>query len=348
MAKASTAAKGGDDLADFIRDMIGDNDEKQEVRFWLDTGFPPLNKAISNRYDGGMPCGRMVEMYGPPSAGKTAIATNVMIAAQKAGGIAVFLDHERSFDAGLAESLGLDTSPGRWIYKKPETFEASMDLVKRLARGIRERKLIPDDAPMVVVFDSLASMVPHSTLYDSKGGEKDAEDRNMNDNTALARATSAHFPALATIAEKYEVLCLFLNQQRTKMGVMYGDPTSTPGGNAPEFYASVRIKLSRAMLKDKASQEVLGQRITAECIKNKVSRPYQKAAWNFLFKADGTGHFDVAGSLLEYLKEQGKLTVSGAFIEWVDGKKYYLGPLAKKIIDDGEMNVLMGMLEDKR
>lgn len=337
------AKNAGDPLADLVSELIGDNDEKQEVKIWLDTGFPPLNHAISNEYNGGMPGGRIVEMFGPPSAGKTAIATNVMIAAQKAGGIAMFLDHERSFDVGLAQQLGLDVSPGRWIYKKPMTFEEAMTLTKKLARGVRDKGVIPADAPIVIVYDSLASMVPQSILVDSKGKEKDAEDRNMNDNTALARATSAHFPALATIAEHYDVLCLFLNQQRTKMGVMYGDPTSTPGGNAPEFYASVRIKLSRAMLKQ--DKDILGQRISAECIKNKVSRPFQKAQWDFLFQDDGTGKFDVIGSLLTYMKEKGKIGTAGAYIEWIDGKKYHQGPLAKKIEDEGLLPELMKMLE---
>lgn len=333
-------------LADAIADVIGDNDEHQEVKHFLDTGFMPLNKAISGRYDGGMPSGRIVEMFGPPSSGKTAIATKVMIAAQQAGGIAAFMDHERSFQIPLAVGFGLDDTKGRWVFKTPETFEESVDYAQKLMKVVRDKELIDPDAPIVVVFDSLASMVPQSVLVDSKGKERAATDRNMNDNTALARATSAHFPALAMLAEKYNALLLFLNQLRTKIGVMYGDPTKTTGGDSPEYYASVRIKLGRAMLttgtgKDK---QTIGQQIGAECIKNKVVRPFQKAKWNFMFREDGSGFFDVIGSTIEYATDEGLLKTSGPRVEWIDGKSYFRSQLVKKIEDEGLQDELFDLL----
>lgn len=117
-----------DDLADVLVGAFGANPEQQAVSQWLSTGYLPLNHAISGRYrDGGLPSGRMTEIFGPPSAGKTAIATEVMIAAQKAGGIAAFMDHERSFDVRLGEARGLNIHPGRWIYRKPRTFEDSVE-----------------------------------------------------------------------------------------------------------------------------------------------------------------------------------------------------------------------------
>lgn len=330
------------DLADALIAAIGANDEHQEPKHWLDTGFPPLNEAISGSFFDGMPSGRIVEMFGPPSSGKTAIATKVMASAQTVGGIAAFMDHERSFDLAQGKNLGLDDTPGRWVFKTPDTFEKSIGLVAKMAMTVREKKLIAPEAPIVAVFDSLASMVPQSKF------EKDAAEYNMNDNTALARATSAAFPALAGICERTNMLCLFLNQSRTKIGVMYGDPTTTPGGNAPEFYSSVRIKLSRAQLtagegKDK---RMIGQRITAECVKNKVSRPFRKTTWDFLFNEDGTGSFDVIGSLVDYMVEKGMIESSGPRITW-KGSKPFKSAFKKQVADEGLLPELLDMLRAK-
>lgn len=330
-------------LLDDITDIIGANDEHQEVKTFLDTGYPPLNKAISGDYKGGLPVGRIVEMFGPPSSGKTAIATKAMIAAQQAGGIAAFFDHERSFDIGLAASMGLEVDGGRWVFKTPRTFEESVTMAAKLAAGVRQKKLIDKDAPIICVFDSLASMVPQSKA------DKSAADYNMNDNTALARATSAAFPALAMECEENQMLCLFLNQARTKIGVMFGDPTTTPGGNAPEFYASVRIKLGRKQIAEKVDGEkqMMGQEIGAECVKNKITRPFQKAKWRFMFNEDGTGKFDVVGSLVTLFCEDGTLETTGARVKWTDGKTYYKKALIQKIEDEGLQDELFALLPEK-
>lgn len=330
------------DLASELASIMGENAKQQEVSVWLDTGFAPLNKAISGRYDGGLPCGRMVEMFGGSSCGKTAIATVAMAHAQQMGGIAMFNDHEHSFDVGQGEGVGLDPR-GAWIYKQPETFEESVDGAVKLARAVRSKKLIAPEAPIVAVFDSLASMVPQSKLYDSKGNEKGAGDLSMHDNLALAKCTSSAFPALAQMASKFNMLLLFLNQTRTKPGVMYGDPTTTPGGNAPEYYASVRIQLTRSMLKDKSAGVTNGQDIKAYMKKNKVSTPFREANWRFMFRDDGSGYFDTVYSTLEHMKEIGLLPTSGAYVEF-DGKKYHMGPLAKMIEDEGRLPELVSML----
>ncbi|MCH8476055.1 MAG: DNA recombination/repair protein RecA, partial [Opitutales bacterium] len=179
------------DIANALAGVIGKNDEESTVRHFLDTGFPPLNHASVSDWDGGFPVGRMIEIAGPASSGKTAIATAAMAAAQKAGGVAGFMDHERSFSLVLAPRLGLDTTPGRFIFKKPRTFEHSLQICIIAANHIRKNKLIPKDAPICWVFDSLASMVPQSALYEMKNGknvgDKSIADRNMNDNSALAR-----------------------------------------------------------------------------------------------------------------------------------------------------------------
>ena len=304
------------DLAKALESAIGANDDQQEVGIWLDTGFKPLNKAISSRYDGGAPSARIIEIFGGESCGKTAIATQIMISAQKMGGIACFMDHERSFALPLAEKMGLETDGGKWVFKTPDTFEKSMVYANTIGQTVREKSLIDESAPIVIVFDSLASMVPQQKL------DKAADEMTMNDNTALARCTSSAFPALAMICEKHNMLAIFLNQIRDKIGVMYGDKTTSPGGNAPRFYASVRIKLTRQQITGSDKKQKIGQKVTAECVKNKVSAPFQNAQWDFLYMQDGSGKFDVIGSSIDHCVEMGLLkTPSKGYIEW-DGKKY--------------------------
>jgi recombination protein RecA len=342
------------DVDKILAEALGANDDQQEVTMWVDTGYAPLNKAVSGDYNKGLPVGRMIEMFGPPSCGKTAIATEAMISAQRAGGVAAFMDHENSFDVGLAQDLGLDPTT-RWVFKRPETFEQALNMTVKLGatlRGydpetgkrVRKTGLIPDNAPIVVVFDSLASMVPQSKMYDNKGKVKSSEDYSMHDNTALARATSSAFPALAQLAAKYEMCLIFLNQVRTKPGVMYGDPTTTPGGGAPEFYSSVRIGLRREMIKDK-DKNILGQTINANVVKNKVSPPFKRASWNFMFRADGTGYFDVDGSLVELLADSGVLKRDGNGYIWTDGKKYMKPALKEKIEAENLRPELMRLLQ---
>lgn len=331
------------DLADALEAAIGCNDEQQEVTCWLDTGFKPLNKAISSRYKGGAPSARIIELFGGESTGKTAIATQIMIAAQNSGGIACFMDHERSFSLPLAIKMGLVTEGGRWVFKTPDTFEKSMVYANTIGQTIRSKSLIPDEAPIVIVFDSLASMVPQQKL------EKEADEMTMNDNTALARCTSSAFPALAMICEKFNILAIFLNQIRDKIGVMYGDKTTSPGGNAPRFYASVRIKLTRQQLTDSKDKKIkIGQRVTAECVKNKVSAPFQTAQWDFLYMPDGSGKFDVIGSSIDHCVEVGLLkTPSKGYIEW-KGKKYRRNQLKQLCQrDKNEWNEIEGLMSDE-
>lgn len=338
-----SSAKNAEDIMKALVGVIGDNDEEATVSHYLDTGFPPLNHASGARWDAGLPVGRIVEIAGPPSSGKTAIATAAMAAAQDAGGIAGFMDHERSFSISLAPRLGLDVTPGRFVYKKPKTFEESVAIFKLAVQTIREKKLIPKTAPICWVFDSLAAMVPHSVLFDSKNKERSAEDRNMNDNTALARATSAHFPAIAMIAEEYNVCVIFLNQLRTKIGVMFGDPRKTTGGDSAAYYFSQRIWLSASQIKK--GTDVVGVEVKGKFVKNKVARPFVEASWFFMFEPDGTGRFDREKSLIEFLNNNGHLPSGskGGTVMW-NGKQYPKDTLAKAIRDSGKFEELVKLL----
>lgn len=336
-----------EDIAFAMEGLIGGNDDPSTVTQFLDTGYPPLNFALSSRWDGGMPVGRVVELYGPESSGKTAISTFVMASAQRMGGVGGFNDHERSFSMKLAPKLGLDLKPGRFIYKKPRTFEESLGICVRAALLIREKKMIAKEAPIAWVFDSLASMVPSSKLIDPKTGlDREVGVYNMNDTTALARATSAAFPAFNQYVEELNICAIFLNQMRVKPGVTYGDPNTTPGGNAPKYYASIRIQLGSSMIavgKDE-TKKVTGSQITARIIKNKVSRPRLSATWRFGFDdLDGTGRFEVTRSMVDFLVAEKILEKSGNMILW-NGGKFYAGPLADKIDKEGDYDKLVALL----
>ena len=151
-----------EDLMAALDKAIGPNAKQQSVTNFIDTGYPPLNKIMSGRYEGGLPYGRIVECYGVSSAGKTALATQWMVQAQKLGGIAIFIDWERSFDVELAKSFGLNDERPYWIYSRPETWESGNIVAAKACSLIRESKLIDPEAPILVVFDSVASAVPQS------------------------------------------------------------------------------------------------------------------------------------------------------------------------------------------
>ncbi|PHM52346.1 recombinase RecA [Xenorhabdus hominickii] len=295
-------------LKDFFKNTVKKNAEQQHVKIWLDTGMPQLNKAVSGSYRNGFPCGRIVEIFGWESSGKTYIATQAMIAAQKAGGVAIFMDHEKSFDSGLAEKCGLNVgTDGDWIYQQPETFEESIEYSSYIVKTLRDSKAIKPDAPIALVFDSLASMVPLQIFqkFEKKANGKatDKDNLNMNDNTALARCTSSHFPALAQWANKYNVCMIFLNQCRQDIGVVFGDNTKAPGGKAPAFYASVRIQLGKSQIKE--GSERIGDVVTAKVIKNKVASPFKNASWSFYYDTD-IG-IDAIDSLVDHMMKIGYL-----------------------------------------
>jgi len=315
--------------------------QKKTNELYLTTGLPHLDYALSGRWvGGGIKSGRMCEFAGPPSSGKTLTAQYVMMAAQRAGGIAAFHDHEETFMPHLFESFGGDARPGKLTMEEPRSFEESIDKAVDWMTLARESEIIPPEAPMVVVFDSLHSMVPAANL------ERDRSNAaNMREKLALAQATASELPAFAKFVSEQNCVAIFLNHLKTKPGVVYGDPRYTPGGEAIDFYSSIRLFLSRRMLKDAKTKEVNGQIITAEAVKNKTYQPFKKADWVFKLK-DGVGYIDVIESMLMALKDMGKLNVSGAYIEW-EGKKKYLGPLAEELnlTPDESMQKLIAIAE---
>jgi len=291
---------------------------------FLDTGFPNLNEAISGDPSRGLPTGRMVELIGKPSHGKTMLATQLMISAQQQGGFAAFFDHEGSYDSDLSVRQGLSLDDDKWMYYPPITedgevrsFEDSIVTAQELAADLRESGLLKPRAPIIFVFDSLATMTPMSKL------KKGADKQTMADNLALARATSSALPAFTARMTQHGILSLFINQVRDNLD-MYSSEIKTPGGNAPEFYASVRILVKASNIMDKEDKTLIaGKHMTAKLIKNKINRPGLIAEYDFLFRPDGSGEFDFVGSYLDYLYDLGALDceVSGTWITF-QGEKF--------------------------
>lgn len=329
------------DLCDDLDKAIGANADNQAVTQWIDTGSPELNYAISGRYEGGLPYGRMVEMFGESSTGKTALATKWMARAQELGGVAGFIDWERSFSVDLATAgFGLNDRRPHWIYGKPRTWEEGNVLAAKAIQAIRKSGAIPDEAPILFVFDSIAAALPKSQA------DKEIDEYTMNDTTALARVTSTTLKAMAQHAEEHNATFLYLNQIRLKPGVVYGDPRTTPGGKAMEYYASARIALGRQKIMEQkgGEKEFAGQNITAQVTKSKFTKPFKEANLRMTFDDAGVAHFDMTFSLLEFLIEKGAVPYSKPYATWDDGKKYHVKALAKHIDETGQQAVLMAKL----
>jgi protein RecA len=336
-----------DDLCDALDAAIGENHAGQAVTRFIDTGYPPLNYAISGRYDGGLPFGRLIEIFGGSSSGKTAMATEFMVQAQRMGGCAIFVDYERSFDVGLAQEFGLKVERPHWIYVKPRTWEEGNTIAAKAIHAIRGSGAIPADAPILVIQDSIASAIPKSMLVDGKGKERGIDELTMNDTSALSRVTSTTLKVMAQHAEDTDATLVYLNQIRQKIGVMFGDPTTTPGGSAMEFYSTARLSLAREkiMVEVKGSgKEFVGQNIKIHVVKSKLTKPFKKAQLRMMFDENDVARFDPVHSTLEFLTENKLIPFNAGYITWTDGKKYYLKALAAKINAEGTRAELLKFL----
>jgi len=330
-------------LADEFDKKLGGNDESATVTHFIDTGYLPLNQAISGRADGGLPQGRLVEVYGPSSAGKTALATFWMALAQAMGGCAGFRDWERSFNQEVAANgFKLDLTPPYWSYKKPRTWEEGNMQALAYAQWVREKGVIHEEAPLLMVMDSIASAVPASSAG------KAMDELTMNDTTALARVTSTTLKSMAIAAEDYNATFLYLNQIRTKPGVAYGDPTTTPGGGAMEYYSTVRMALARekVMKQVAGAKEFVGQNIRIKCVKSKLTKPFDECTIRLSFTDDGIAYFNPELSTIETLIALEKLAEPRkGFVEW-DGKQIGKSALADQLRADnaiGELNKLFAV-----
>lgn len=253
----------------------------------LDTGILSLNVALGV---GGIPRGRIVEIYGPEASGKTTISLSLLAQVQKNGGTAAFIDAEHALDPAWAETIGVDLN--ELLISQPDTGEQALEIVETLVRS---------GALDLIVIDSVAALVPRAEI------EGDMGDAQMG---LQARLMSQALRKLTSVVSRSKTTVLFTNQLRMKIGIMFGNPETTPGGMALKFYSSVRMDVRKIQTLKKGT-EPYGARIRVKVVKNKVASPFKLA--EFTITKEG---IDTLGSIIEAAIEHDILQKSGAFIKY--------------------------------
>lgn len=268
------------------------------VKRWISTGSRQLDYIIANRRNGGLPEGRIVEIFGPPSIGKSHIAIQIAKSTQEMDGIVVYIDTENATSVENLSLLGVDISK-RFVYVDTHCTEEVLSITEST---IMKAKAMNKDVPITIIWDSVAASSPKAELV----GDYDKDSIGLQ-----ARAISKGMRKITGVIANQNVLMICLNQIRTKIGVMYGDPTTTPGGKAIPFHSSVRIKLGAGQPIQDKDKNIIGINVSAKTIKNKVSAPFRTCNFEIHFGIGIKEH----EQLFDALRKNGPETIKDKTIE---------------------------------